>query len=698
MGSEEQLRRDNAELRARSEQAREELQRQLELSRRLREYATHLRATLHEHMQHGARAVFAGVAGVSVAALDVQRVSVWLLDARRRVLACKYLFERGAGAGTASEIPLRDAQGCVRAPTADLIAADDAAADPRLVELRGYCAERGIGALLDVPVAVDGQVIGVVCHEHVGPARTWRDLEIEFAANLGVVVALAIEAERRHEAQDRAQEATTAERTAEQRRREIERRYRELLDHVDLIGVVLDAGGAIVAVNAGFCRTTGVAHEDAVGVDFVARFVPEEERAGVRRILADGIRARALPPRFESALVGARGGLRSIVWTATLQLDPVAGVTGVTAIGLDLTDRLRLEAELAQQRKFESLGRMAAGVAHDFNNVLTVISLSLAHGGKEGEISAAMAYARELVSSLLLYARREPIAVVGVDVDAAIGELVPVLAAAIGKDLRLDLDLGTQGSRVRIPPTELRQLVVNMVTNAGEATRGHGHAVRVLTRAIPGEAGRRRVELRIADDGRGMDEATRARVFDPFFTTKPHGEGTGIGLATCQSIVSRAGGTIVVESKLGAGTSFRVVLPVAPAAAEAAPAPPPAVVRSDGQRVLIVEDSQAIGDLMTHVLRAAGHEVVHVTTVASALATLEQERFGVVIADLRLPDGRGEDIVAAIRARGEQTAIIVASGEAAVINGVDAVLMKPFSNEELKAGIHRAVEHRREAR
>jgi PAS domain S-box-containing protein len=698
MGSEEQLRRENAELLARAEHDRAELQRHLDLSKRLREYAAHLRATLREQMQRGAGAVFAEVAAVSAVALDVERVSVWLLDARRQVLACKYLWERGVGARATSEIPLGAVQRYVRALTTDLVAADDVSLDLRLLELRGYCAERGVGALIDVPVVVDGEVLGVVCHEHIGGVRAWRDAEIDFAANLGSVVALAIEVERRHEAQDRAQEATTAERTAEQRRREAERRYRELLDHVDLIGVVLDARGVIVAVNGAFALAAGVSREAAIGADFVARFVPEAERAGVRRLLTDGIRARALPPRVEISLLTADGALRSIVWSTTLQFDPTGAVTGTASLGLDLTERLRLEAELAQQRKFESLGRMAAGVAHDFNNVLTVISLAQAHGGKDSEIGAAMAYARELVASLLSYARREPVAVQDVDVDAAIGELGPVLATAIGKDLHLDLALGAGGGRVRIAPTELRQLIVNMVTNAGEAARGHGRTVRVATDAVADAAARRCVELRIVDDGRGMDEATRARVFDPFFTTKQPGEGTGIGLATCQSIVSRAGGTITVESKLGKGTAFRILLPVRVRTGEIAVVRPPSADPIPGHRVLIVEDSQAIGDLMMHVLQFAGHEVVHVTRLAQALAVLASEDFDVVIADLQLPDGRGEDVVAAARARSDQTAIIVASGEPTVILGVDAVLLKPFSNDDLKAGIRRALTHRRDAR
>lgn len=821
MEIEEQLRREIAELRAQEGRHRAGLQRQLDLSRRLREHAAHLRAALREQTRRGADSVFPELAELSSQALGVGRVGVWLLDAARQTLECKSLYVQGTGPSLAPESPLAGVGDYMRLLATDPLVMDDVATDPRLPELRGYWAARGIGALLDVPVVVDGEVVGVVCHEHLGGPRAWHDAEIDFAANLGSVVALAIEGERRQEAQERAHEAVaryrhlvetlpviiysidaptgrlayvsptiealightaeewlaggiegwcaavvdedrplvrprlevgpdgtvepeliyrmrradgsviwlrdlrtvvrspageplavqgtlediTAEHSAERRRLELERRYRQLLDHVDLIGVVLDAYGAIVAVNAGFTRTTGVSSKGALGADLVDRFVAHDERDRVRRLFTDGIRTRVPPARFECALLTSTGARRQVVWTTTLQLDDYGEVTGTASIGLDLTERLGLEAELAQQRKFESLGRMAASVAHDFNNVLTVISLALARGAREAEIAAAMGYARELVASLMSYARREPIAAHDVDVDVAINEMAPVLAMAIGKDLDLDLDLRCGGARVRIAPTELRQLVVNMVTNAGEATRGHGHVVRVMTVALADAAtARRKLELQIVDDGRGMDEETRARAFDPFFTTKPPTEGTGIGLATCQAIVARAGGSISVDSTPGVGTVFRILLPVAVAEASAAEGRPgegegaSADEPARGQYVLFAEDSVMVGDLVTEVLRADGYDVLHVTSVMAALAALDERRFDVVIADLRLPDGRGEEIVAAALERSKDTAIVVASGEPTVFNGVDAVLVKPFSMDQLKEKIRRAVEHRREAR
>jgi CheY-like chemotaxis protein len=248
--------------------------------------------------------------------------------------------------------------------------------------------------------------------------------------------------------------------------------------------------------------------------------------------------------------------------------------------------------------------------------------------------------------------------------------------------------------------------VVNLVSNAGEATRGHGQRVRVTTAAIAGgpraEGGPRAcVELRVIDDGRGMDEATRARAFDPFFTTKPPGEGTGIGLATCQSIVSRAGGAITVDSRPGAGTAFRILLPAAAAelAAGAAAAAPGEVGDAAGRapRVLLVEDSARIGELMSGVLRDAGYRVMLVATVAGALEALAGEPFGIVITDLQMPDGRGEAIVAAARLRSPEAAIVIASAEPSAMSGVDAVVMKPFSPEELEAGVMRALAQRRAA-
>ncbi|HWU86802.1 MAG TPA: PAS domain S-box protein, partial [Kofleriaceae bacterium] len=426
MASEELLRRENAELRAREERYREGLQRQIDLSRRLREYAAHLRAQLRDRPPRTMETVFAEVAEVSAGALGVGRVSVWCIDRARRVLRCQHLLVRGEARPLPPELPIGEVEAYVRALTLDLLAVEDTEDDPRLRERRRYCAEHQIGALLDVPIVAEGEVLGVISHEHLGGARRWHDAEIDFAANLGGVVALAIEAERRLEA---------------------DRRYRQLIDHVDLIGVVLDARGAIEEVNEAFVRAAGVARSEAIGADFAERFVPEADRDRVRAMLAEGIRTRALPARFESALCARDGELHSVVWTSTLLLNGAGGVTGIASLGLDLTDRLRLETELAQQRKFESLGRMAASVAHDFNNVLTVITLAAARGGRGAEIEAAMTYARGLVSSLMSYARRDPVAVADVDVDEALAELEPVLASAVGKDLKLAVELGAAGRR-----------------------------------------------------------------------------------------------------------------------------------------------------------------------------------------------------------------------------------------------------------
>ncbi|MGN6104660.1 MAG: PAS domain S-box protein, partial [Kofleriaceae bacterium] len=796
MGSEDILRRENAELRAREVSYRDGWQRQLDLSTRLRQYAAQLRRSLHDEELRSTEAVFSQVAEISAEALGVARASVWLVDSGRQVLRCAYLFVRGPSSDQPAEIQLSGVQRYVRALTTDLLAVDDVTTDPRLLELTKYCADRRIGAMIDIPVVLDGEVVGVICHEHVGSPRNWLDAEIDFAANLGSVVALAIEAERRQEAQQRVREVDaryrhlvetvpvviysfdvatgklayvsptiaalsgraaedwlalgidgwieqivpedrrgvhermrigiagafepqieyrivrrdgavvwvrdlcavvrdaagrplavqgtlediTIERAAEQRRLEAERRYRQLIDHVDLLGLVVDNHGRVEFANAALCRVLGVTPDELIGTDGFGAFVPESDLPRVRAVHQRAVASGEAPVRVECPLRTREGELRQIVWTNTLLYDERGAVSGTASLGLDVTERNQLEAELAQQRKFESLGRMAASVAHDFNNVLTVLSLALAHGGKREEIATSMALASELVSSLLAYARRDPVAVADVDVDHAISELTPVLATAIGKDLRLDLDLHAAGRLVRISPTELRQLVLNLVTNAGEATRDHGRMVRISTDVIVRDGHRappeRFVEIRIADDGRGMDAAARARAFDPFFTTKPDGRG-GIGLATCHSIVTRANGTISIETEPGRGTTFAIVFPFATDPPAGVHAPSRGAVPVEERRVLLVEDSAMIGELVGGVLRDAGYDVVQAATVEHALAQIRGAVFGVVITDLQLSHGRGEDLVAAARARRPPPAIHGTTGEATLVNSVDGVFTKP---------------------
>ncbi|MCA9516141.1 MAG: PAS domain S-box protein, partial [Myxococcales bacterium] len=577
------------------------------------------------------------------------------------------------------------------------VAVQDARADPRSAELAPYLEEHGVGALLDIPLLVPGGILGVVCHEHVGGPRAWHEEEIDFAAQVGALVGVALEAERRVAAERAARgtearykhlveslpvtiyafDARTGELVylsptveeltgepadawpldravarwvaaidpefrepverrlgageldglveelvypvdlaigrrwirdtvgvvrdavgrpiavqgmfcdvtelyrTERARAEAERRYRTLLESVELIAVILDTEGRVEFVNDYFLRLTGFSSEEVVGARWFDLVVPAEERAATRLAFDRAVRGGEVATRTESTLRPRAGRERRIAWTNTVLSGPDGEIVGTSSLGLDITDRLELEAMQMQNQKIESLGRLAVTVAHDFNNLLTVIAAGVEELGDDAtpaddrqrarsEIDAAVHQASELTAGLLAYGRRPGSRPARQALDEVAAGALPILERIARDEVRLEVELHADGAGVAVDANHLGQLLVNLVTNAVDATRGHGELVRVTTelvelgqdeaRALGLTAGGGYAVLTVADDGAGVAPSARERLFEPFFTTKGPGRGTGLGLAMCESIARRAGGVIAVESAPGHGATFRVYL------------------------------------------------------------------------------------------------------------------------------------------
>jgi two-component system cell cycle sensor histidine kinase/response regulator CckA len=280
-----------------------------------------------------------------------------------------------------------------------------------------------------------------------------------------------------------------------------------------------------------------------------------------------------------------QGGTRSIMTTAARLRDRAGGVIGTVMIKRDVTAVRQLEAHLRQVHKLEAIGRLAAGVAHDFRNVLTAIQgfgevlrdgLEADHPGIEDvdEILRAAQRGRALTQQLLTFARQQPREVAPVAVDGLIDELLPLLRQIGGRSVPIDRAGGTRAV-VDADRGLLEQVIVNLVVNARDATiaqHATGAPVTIETgmcmlgKPTPLATGTvptgRYATIDVRDVGTGMDDSVFGKLFEPFFTTKPPGEGTGIGLATVFGIVTQAGGGIDVTSAVGAGSTFRVYLPV----------------------------------------------------------------------------------------------------------------------------------------
>jgi signal transduction histidine kinase/streptogramin lyase len=384
-------------------------------------------------------------------------------------------------------------------------------------------------------------------------------------------------------------------------------------------------------------------------------------------------------------------------------------------------EKQRLEEELTQAKRMESIGRLAGGVAHDFNNLLTVINgycdLLLADLMEADPMRAALTEVRtagqraaEVTRRLLAFSRKQILQPRPV----SLAEIVTGMRAALRRQLREEIELlvdvaGNVGL-VMADRGQIEQVLAHLVTNARDAIAGAG-TITIGVRPVEIEdcGGRvpldtppgRYVEIAVADTGHGMDDATRANVFEPFFTTKEVGKGTGLGLAMVHGVVKQSGGSIVVESRPGNGTIFRIYLP---RCAEEAGAPTSqAVVRPAApgrESILVVEDQDAVRRLAALVLRQAGYAVTESSTGSAALALLETltSPLDLVVTDVVMPGISGSELAKQVRERSAGTAVLYISGYprgTAEMGdaGVD-FLSKPFTAEELLHKVRSVLDRR----
>ena len=384
----------------------------------------------------------------------------------------------------------------------------------------------------------------------------------------------------------------------------------------------------------------------------------------------------------------------------------------VLGVARDITERRRLEEELRQAQKMEAVGRLAGGVAHDFNNMLTAIAgyaeLSLAGLTKDSplrrnleEIARAAERAASLTRQLLAFSRRQLLQPRVVDLNAAVAAAESMLRRLVGEDVEFTTRLEPALWPVKIDPGQIDQVLMNLAANA-RAAMPRGGTLTIETHDVevgPGEARLYPeltpgpyVLLSVSDTGVGMDEETRAHVFEPFFTTRV--EGTGLGLATVYGIVQQSGGQIWVESEPGRGTIFRLAFPRSEEPLESALAPVP--LAPSGSRghetILLVEDEDAVRGLVRRTLEGAGYRILEAAAPSEALRLVaaHQGSLDLVLTDVVLPEMSGRELAARLHESRPDTAVLYVSGydeDAVVHHGVldsdIAFLAKPFSPDEL---------------
>jgi PAS domain S-box-containing protein len=396
---------------------------------------------------------------------------------------------------------------------------------------------------------------------------------------------------------------------------------------------------------------------------------------------------------------------------------PTRMIGGMT----DLTERRSLEAQLLQSQKTDAIGRLAGGVAHDFNNLLTVINgysemlMSMTPGGDPkrpllADIRDAGERAANLTRQLLAFSRKQVLAPRILDLNEVVSNLQKILQRLIGEDVHISSVLAPDLRRVKVDPGQLEQVIINLAVNARDAMPRGGRLTietenvqYVLENPREEEADgspQTFVALTISDTGCGMSPEVQARIFEPFFTTKEPGKGTGLGLATVFGIVKQSDGLIDVESKPGAGTSFRILFPAVLEQVNPGPLRDSPVGRGN-ETVLLVEDADAVRRVARRALETHGYRVLEARNGREALGVIESHERSIhlVVTDVVMPEMSGRELVEHLRRRRAGAKVLFMSGytdDAVVRNGVtqatDAFLQKPFTPLALARKVREVLE------
>lgn len=371
---------------------------------------------------------------------------------------------------------------------------------------------------------------------------------------------------------------------------------------------------------------------------------------------------------------------------------------------IDMTERRGLEQQLRQAQKMEAIGQLAGGVAHDFNNILTVIqgySRFLLESAQDEEqrrdaqlITEAGARAVALTRQLLAFSRRQPRDIAVFDLNLLISGIAGMLGRLIGEHISLVTSLGDAGT-IENDRGQIEQVVMNLVVNARDAMPAGGTITLETSRvAVDGVEW---VRLAVRDTGSGMTEDTKARIFEPFFTTKGDGKGTGLGLATVFGIVAQSQGSIEVDTELGRGTTFTILLPPS-GTSVVTPNERAAGSLGGDETVLVVEDSDAVRELICTILTRVGYKVIEVSNATEALA-VDLDTIDVLLTDVLMPGGLGPQLVADARARRPDLPAVFMSGYAPddTLGNMSAedgtvFLAKPFTVESLTQKIREVLD------
>jgi PAS domain S-box-containing protein len=485
-----------------------------------------------------------------------------------------------------------------------------------------------------------------------------------------------------------------------------------------IIGKTLD--GSITSWNKGAQRIYGYTPEEVIGRN-ISLLAPSDRPDEIPGILEKIARGESTE-HYESVRVTKDGRRLNVSISVSPLRDVNGGIIGASAIARDITAQRRAEDQLRQAQKMEAIGRLAGGVAHDFNNVLGIVNActEFLHDRIDPatepsiyveNIKKATERGASLTRQLLAFSRKQAVKPVVLDLNDRLKEMTKLLRPLMGDDVEILIMPRRQSAIVEADPGQLDQIVMNLAVNARDAMPRGGRFV-VETDVVeldehfadqhqPLDPGKY-VMLAVSDSGIGMDKTTLSRIFEPFFTTKEAGKGTGLGLATVYGIAQQSGGHVWVYSEPGCGTTFKVYLPSAesklgsssPAKAEAA------IPEPKGKTILLVEDDEIMRGLTGKMLQEQGYIVVAMNDGTSALAWAEAnpDRANLLLTDVVMPGTSGPELADRLTQSNPGLKVVYMSGYTGELMSTreglkhGVLLEKPFTRTALLSALHKTLE------
>ncbi|MEW6670933.1 MAG: PAS domain S-box protein [Thermodesulfobacteriota bacterium] len=501
---------------------------------------------------------------------------------------------------------------------------------------------------------------------------------------------------------------------AQQALLENEEKFRELVENINDIIFEVDKNGTVTYVSPAVEQILGYHPQEFIGRSFTD-IIYREDLPIIAQRFQQVLSGKIEPSEYR--ILSKSGNIR---WFRSSSRPVYKGnrPVGLRGVLSDLTESKQLQAQLQQSQKMESIATLAGGVAHDFNNILSIIvgNTELAMGDVPEwspahqnmvEIRKACLRARDVVRQILAFSRRTEYALKPVRLSTIIEDSIKLIRASIPTTIEIRTKLTGETAVVQADPTQINQILINLCTNAAYAMKSRGGILDIRLETVeltdpplhelsPGKY----VRLSVGDTGHGIAPEDRERIFDPYFTTKAVGEGTGMGLAVVHGIVKNHGGAVTVDSEVQKGTTFHVYFPLV----ELEPEPenhPSGKLPGGTERILFVDDEKSIVDTTSAMLKRLGYHVDAKMSSRSALETFRNnpEGFDIVITDQTMPDITGVELTSELLKIRADIPVILCTGFSETINaenartlGIQRFIMKPIIMSEIAETIRKALD------